>query len=57
MVGFFVEEVPLEEDEAGGEEDVAAEGAEEGVEVCGGGGVEDGEGTWGGNKFVSSSFM
>lgn len=29
-----------------GEEDVAAEGAEEGVEGWGGGGVEDGEGTW-----------
>ena len=31
MVGFSVKEVLLQEDEVGGEEDVGAEGAEEGV--------------------------
>lgn len=46
MVGFFVEEFALREDEVGGEEDVGAEGGEEGVEGGGGGGVEDGQGTW-----------
>ena len=46
MVGFFVEQVALEEDEVRGEEDVGAEGAEEGVEGGRGGGVEDGEGAW-----------
>lgn len=46
MVGFFVEEVSLREDEVRGEEDVGAEGVEEGVEGGGGGGVEDGERTW-----------
>lgn len=46
MVGAFVEEVALGEDEVGGEEDVGAEGAEEGVEGGGGGGVEGWEGTW-----------
>lgn len=46
MVGFFVEEVPLQEDEVRGEEDVGAEGVEEGVEGGGWGGLEDGEGAW-----------
>lgn len=46
MVGFLVEEVSLREDEVGGEEDVGAEGGEEGVEGGGGGGVEGGEGSW-----------
>lgn len=35
----------------GGQEDVEAEGAEEGVEFWGGGWVEDGEGAW---KIVSN---
>ena len=43
MVLFFVEEVLLGEDEVGGEEDVEAEGIEEGVE---GGGGEGGRGAW-----------
>lgn len=47
MVGFFVEEVLLQEDEVGGKEDVGAEGAEEGVEGGRGSGLEDRKGTWG----------
>lgn len=46
MVLFFVEEVLLGEDEVGGEEDVEAEGIEEGVESGGGGGVEGWKGAW-----------
>lgn len=47
MVFLLVEEVLLEEDEVGGEEDVVAEGREEGVEVRGGGWAEYGEGAYG----------
>lgn len=47
VVGFFVEEVALQEDEVGGEKDVGAELIEEGVEGGRGGGVEGGEGTCG----------
>lgn len=40
MVFLFVEEVSLQLYEVGGEEDVGAEGGEDGVEDWGGGGVE-----------------
>lgn len=42
---LVVEEVVLGFYEVGGEEDVGAEGGEEGVEVGGGGGTEGREGT------------
>jgi len=45
LEGFLVDEVLLGAEEVGGEEDVGAEGGEEGVEFGGGGGCEGGEGT------------
>ena len=47
VVFRFVEEVALKAEEMGGEEDVGAEGREEGVEVRRGGGCELGEPAWG----------
>lgn len=44
LEGLFVDEVLLGAEEVGGEEDVGAEGGEEGVELGGGGGCEGGEG-------------
>ena len=55
MVGLFVEELPLREDEVRGEEDVGAEGGEEGVEGRGRGGVEDREGAW--RNFIVSGLV
>lgn len=46
VVALTVDEGFLEGGEVGGEEDVCAEGGEEGVEVGGGGGGEGGEGAW-----------
>lgn len=46
VVFFGVEEGALGVDEVGGEEDVGAEGGEEGVEVWGRGGREGWEGAW-----------
>ena len=46
MVLFAVDEALLEFEEVGGEEDVAAEGTEEGVEGGGGGGYEGCDGAW-----------
>ena len=46
MVLFAVDEALLEFEEMGREEDVAAEGAEEGVKGGGGGGYEGCDGAW-----------
>ena len=46
MVDFFVKEVLLQADEVGGQEDVGAEGAEQGVEGGRGRGAEYREGSW-----------
>ena len=50
MVPFAVDEVAVAFEEVGGDEDLVAEGGEEGVEVGGGGWGEGWEGAWFGWK-------
>lgn len=50
MVAFAVDEVAVTLEEVRGDEDLAAEGGEEGVEFRGGGRGEGWEGAWLGRK-------